>query len=351
MSNRVIRTGHLKIGPGRPCFLIAEVGVNHNGDMTLARSLIDAARAAGADAVKFQTFKSEQVIAAEAPKAAYQKRSTGADESQLDMVRALELPDRAFAELQRHACDQGILFFSTPFDHHSVDLLATLEVPLFKIPSGEITNHPLLAHVARQGKPVILSTGMATLAEVDEAVRVLRQAGCEDLALLQCTSNYPADPKSANLRAIPMMAGAFGVPVGYSDHTPGLESAFAAVALGACIVEKHFTLDKALPGPDHTASITPDEMTALARGIRIVESALGDGIKAPVPEEADTRAVARRSLYLKRDLAAGQLIGEADLIALRPSGGIPPNLIQLVVGRTTKQALRQGGKVSWQDLA
>ncbi len=287
----------------------------------------------------------------QAPKAAYQKVTTGEEESQLEMVRVLELPIAAFDALQSYAEELGILFFSTPFDHESVDVLAGLNVPIFKVPSGEITNHTLLRQIARQGKPVILSTGMATLGEVDEAVRVMQQAGCEELALLQCTSNYPADPKSANLRAMAVMAQAFGVPVGYSDHTPGPETALAAVALGACIVEKHFTLDKRLPGPDHQASITPDEMRRLVQGVRTVESALGDGIKAPASEEEDTRNVARRGLYLRRAVKAGAELLERDLIALRPAEGIAPNLMHLVLGRASVRDLAKGARLEWQDLA
>jgi len=338
-----------RIGDGR-CFVIAEAGVNHNGEPDRARALIDAALAAGADAVKFQTFKSELVISAEAPKAAYQKAATGAGESQLEMVRRLELSEGDFRGLKAYCDARGILFLSTPFDHPSVDFLDALGVPAFKAPSGEITNLPLLGHMARLGKPVILSTGMAALEEVARAVTELRAKGCPALAVLHCVSNYPADPADANLRAMKTMAEAFDTPVGYSDHTTGIDIALAAVALGAAVVEKHFTLDKSLPGPDHRASLDPGELAALVTGIRRIESALGDGIKAPRPSEADTRQVARRSLFLRAPLAAGQHIDAEQLVALRPAGGIAPNEIERLAGRRALHDLAAGAMLRWSDL-
>ena len=268
--------GSARIGAGR-CFVIAEAGVNHNGDTEMAARLIDAAANAGADAVKFQTFRAEHVVSAHAPKAAYQRATTGDGEGQLDMVRALELPADSFGALKSHADRRGILFLSTPFDHGSVDLLHKLDVAAFKIASGEITNLPLLRHVAALGKPVILSTGMSYLSEVEAAVRALQSSGLDRLALLHCVSNYPADPADVNLRAMATLSAAFAVPVGYSDHTTGIEVALAAAARGAAVLEKHFTLDRASPGADHRASLEPAELTAMVAGIRRVESALGDG--------------------------------------------------------------------------
>jgi N-acetylneuraminate synthase/N,N'-diacetyllegionaminate synthase len=339
-----------RIGDGR-CFVIAEAGVNHNGEPDTARALVDAAVAAGADAVKFQTFKSELVISAEAPKAAYQKAATGAGESQLEMVRRLELSEDDFRGLKAYCDARKILFLSTPFDHPSVDFLDSLGVPAFKAPSGEITNLPLLGHMARLGKPVILSTGMAALEEVERAVTELRAKGCPALSVLHCVSNYPADPADANLRAMKTMAEAFDTPVGYSDHTTGIDIALAAVALGAAVIEKHFTLDKSLPGPDHQASLDPAELAALVAGIRRIESALGDGVKAPRPSEADTRQVARRSLFLRAPLAAGEDVDAEQLIALRPAGGIAPNEIERLAGRRALHDLAAGAMLRWSDLA
>ena len=339
-----------KVGSGQPCFIIAEAGVNHNGDPQLAKRLVDVAAEAGADAVKFQTFKAELVMSATASKAAYQLQITDPDESQIEMAKRFELPFEAFRDLQAYCHQRGVLFLSTPFDHESIDFLDSLDVPAFKVPSGEINNFLFLEHIARKGKPIILSTGMSYLSEVDEAVRVICNAGNGQLVLLHCVSNYPANPADANLRAMQTMATAFQVPVGYSDHTLGIEVALAAVALGACVIEKHFTLDRNLPGPDHKASLEPRELGALVKGIRTVQGALGDGRKVPVPSEENTRQVARRSLVLEQDVIEGELIEARMLSALRPSGGIPPNLIGLVVGRRAARAMKAGTMLSWQDL-
>ena len=336
------------VGPGHPCFIIAEAGVNHNGDLALAKRLIEEAAKAGADAVKFQTFRGERLVSPTAWKAAYQTAATGAHESQLDMIRRLELSAGAFGELKRHCKACGALFLSTPFDEESADLLEDLGVSAFKIPSGEVTNSPLLAHVGRKGKPVILSTGMSTLEEVRAAVDTLRQAGAQDVVVLHCVSSYPADPADANLRAMATLAEAFHVPVGYSDHTPGIEVALAAVALGACVIEKHVTLDRTLPGPDHRASIEPGELVALIRGVRIVQSALGDGRKQPVPSEADTAAVARRSLVAIRDVPVGATLTDDVLAVLRPGTGLSPALRARVVGRIAKMHIPAGTPLTWE---
>lgn len=345
---------HFAIGPrqvgGGQCLVIAEAGVNHDGDPAKAIEMIDVAAAAGADAIKFQTFRAEAVISAGAPKADYQRRATDAAESQLDMIRRLELGAADFRNLNAHCRTKGILFLSTPFDEASVDLLAEIEVPAFKAPSGEITNLPLLDYIGRQGRPVILSTGMADLAEVGSAVNTIRGAGCPALALLHCVSNYPADPADANLRAMATMRKAFDLPVGFSDHTTGIDIALAAAALGAAVIEKHFTLDKALPGPDHQASLGPAELSALVAGIRRVESALGDGVKTPCPAEADTAAVARRSLFLSEPVIAGQDIPADHIVALRPAGGIEPHARDRVAGRRAARDLPAGAMLQWSDL-
>ena len=339
-----------KIGPGYPCFVVAEAGVNHNGDVEVAKQLVDVAVDAGADAVKFQTFKAERVVSVNAPKAEYQLETTETSESQLDMLRCLELSPEAHCELQAYCQERGVLFMSTPFDKESVDLLDELGVSVFKIGSGEVTNWPLLEHIARKGKPIILSTGMSYLSEVDEAMRVIREAGNEQLVLLHCVSNYPADPADANLRAMQTMAAAFQMPAGYSDHTPGIEVPLAAVALGACVIEKHFTLDRNLSGPDQRASLEPDELHAMVVGIRTIELALGDGAKQPALSEAGNRSIVRRSLAAVTDIPTGAVIESDMLQALRPASGISPALIEHVVGRRVRRSLTLGQLIDWSDL-
>jgi N-acetylneuraminate synthase len=330
------------IGTNQPCFIIAEAGVNHNGDLSLAHELIDAASQAGVDAIKFQTFQAERLVTTDAPKAEYQLETTNAGESQFEMLRRLELDADAHRALIAHCRDKNILFLSTPFDETSADLLEQLGVPAFKTPSGEITNLPYLRHVARKGKPMIVSTGMAFLGEVETAVRTIEAAGNHSFALLHCVSNYPANPADINLRAMQTMARAFGVAVGYSDHTPGIEVSLAAVALGACIIEKHFTLDRSLPGPDHQASAEPAELAALVRGIRIVEAALGDGRKQPAASEANTAAVARKSLVAACDIPAGATLTETMIVLKRPGTGLPPAMREYLIGRVARVAIRAG---------
>ena len=338
----VVRIAGHTVGAGQPCFVIAEAGVNHNGDVETALRLIDAAKQAGADAVKFQTFKSEEVISASAPKAAYQVRTTGARESQLEMVKKLELPPAAFHSLAKHCKEQEIMFLSTPFDFGSVELLEEIGVPAFKIGSGEITNFPLLERVARTGKPIILSTGMSMLAEVASALETMRAACGPEIILLHCTSNYPASASSANLRAMKTMAESFSVPVGLSDHTEGISIAIAAVALGACVLEKHLTLDRTLPGPDHRASLEGNEFAEMVRSIRRVEEALGDGVKKPAPEEIGTSAVARRSLVAREDISEGTFITEQMIAIRRPGTGLPPRMYSALIGRRMKMRVSAG---------
>ena len=351
MNPKLLEFAGRKVGPGLPCFVIAEAGVNHNGDVEIARQLVDVALQAGADAVKFQTFKAERLAMPTAPKAEYQLQTTGATESQCEMLRRLELSAEAHRNVMAYCRKEGILFMSSPFDEESADFLAELGVAVFKIPSGEITNLPFLAHLARKGKPLIVSTGMSYLGEVETAVRTLEQTGNRDFVLLHCVSNYPARPSDINLRAMQTMAAAFGAPVGYSDHTTGIEVALAAVALGACVVEKHFTLDRTLPGPDHQASLEPDELAALVRGIRTVEAALGHGRKEPAASEANTLAVARKSLVAARDIPPGTALTE-DLIAVkRPGTGLPPAMKPYLVGRTAREAIPAGTLLGLEMLA
>jgi N,N'-diacetyllegionaminate synthase len=347
----VVRIGERLVGRGFPCYIIAEAGVNHDGSLERAHALVDAAAQAGADAVKFQTFKAKNLVTDKASMARYQVANTGEEGSQLAMLQRLELSPQAHRELLSHCREAGVQFLSSPFDLESADLLDELGVPAYKIGSGEITNLPLLEHVAHKGKPVLLSTGMSWLSEVDAALRSLRAAGGSQVVLLQCTSNYPSDPADANLRAMQTMSLAFGAPVGYSDHTLGNEVPLAAVALGACLVEKHFTLDRSLPGPDHRASSEPDELAALVAGVRKIEAALGHGRKEPAASEADTAAVARKSLVAAADLPSGVAL-ESDMIAIkRPGTGLPPALLPHVLGRTLRVDVPAGTVLSLEMLS
>ncbi len=329
---QVVHVADKLIGPGQPVFVIAEAGVNHNGDLQMARALIDVAVEAGADAVKFQTFSAERLVTTDAPKAEYQLQTTGDTESQFEMLKRLELSADAHRQLQSYCKERGIIFLSTPFDEEAVDLLDELGVPAFKISSGDLTNSPLLEYVASKGKPVILSTGMSELSELIEAVSVLNTAGCENPVLLHCVSSYPADPAEINLRAMNTMRSAFDVPVGFSDHTVGIHISLTAVALGACVIEKHFTLDRTLPGPDHRASLEPAELRELVQSIRMVESALGSGRKVPAPSEIETAKVARRSLVAARNIPAGATLAPEMVIMRRPGTGMSPSMIDAVLG-------------------
>ena len=342
MALHPININGREVGPGRPCFIIAEAGVNHNGSLETARRLIDVAVLAGADAVKFQTFKAERLATPDAPKAEYQLRTTGAAESQFEMLQRLELSHEAHRELMPYCAERGILFMSTPFDEESADFLDELGVPVFKLPSGEITNLPFIAHVARKGKPMIVSTGMANLSEVAAAVECIRTAGNAAFMLLHCVSNYPADARDVNLRAIGTMQETFNVPVGYSDHTLGIEVSLAAVALGACVIEKHFTLSRDLPGPDHLASLEPDGLKALVGGIRLVEASLGHGRKEPAASEAEVAAVARKSLVAAFDIAAGTELTARMIAVRRPGTGLPATMLSQVIGRTLRVPARAG---------
>jgi N,N'-diacetyllegionaminate synthase len=315
--------------------IIAEAGVNHNGDLSLARQLIDVAAAAGADRVKFQTFSADRLVTVSADKAPYQERATGSEESQHAMLRRLELSRPMHVELIGHCKARGIEFLSTGFDPASVDLLAELGANSFKIPSGEITNLPYLRHVGRYGKPVILSTGMSSLGEIEAALAVLEQSGTprSRITVLHCTTEYPAPMAEVNLRAMLTIREAFGVAVGYSDHTPGIEVAIAAVALGAAVIEKHFTLDRTLPGPDHKASLEPAELAAMVRGIRNIEQALGSPTKRATDSEARNKSVARKSLVAARAIRAGEVLTEDNLAVKRPGSGVSPMCWDQVLGR------------------
>jgi N-acetylneuraminate synthase len=329
------------------CLVIAEAGVNHNGNMDAARRLIDAAAEARADAVKFQAFSADRIVTRSAPKAAYQRTDTQTDESQQDMLRSLELTPEQLEQLAHHARQRGIMFLASAFGEEDVDLLDSLDVASIKLGSGEITNHPLLAHAAHTGRPVILSTGASWMREVASAVECLRAAHCSGLALLHCVSSYPAEAGDANLRAMDTLSSAFGVPVGFSDHTLGHEVALAAVARGARIIEKHFTLDRTLPGPDHLASLEPAELAEFVRAIRRTEAALGDGIKRPLPSEEAVSQVARRSLVGATDLPAGTKVEFAHLVCKRPATGICPTRLADVLGLRLTRPLAADEVLTW----
>lgn len=340
-----------QIGEGHPCFVIAEAGVNHNGSMELAKRLVEAAAQAGADAVKFQTFRADKVISGNAPKADYQKGTTGNAERQLEMVRRLEMPESMTRSIAAHAASVGIIFLSTGFDEESVDLLDDIGVPAFKVGSGEVTDLPLLEFIGHKRKPVILSTGMSYLEEVKSAVETLLAAGCTELALLHCVSSYPADPHEANLRVLRTLRDTFNTPIGFSDHCIDNEIAIAAVAMGANIVEKHITLDVDLPGPDHRVSLSPDKFKSLVQSIRLVERAFGDGVKRPYPGEQNVRDLARRSIVAAHSIAPGAIITRDMLAFKRPGTGIPPGQWKQLVGKRAAREIASDSLITMKDLA
>lgn len=332
-----VEIGKNRIGPNRPVMVIAEAGVNHNGDMDLARTLIDAAVEARADAIKFQSFVTEDLITPETPKANYQVQTTGDAGSQYKMLKALELNAEQHDGLRKHCDEQGITYLCTPYENTSVDMLDRLGVSGFKIASTDTTNIPFLRYVASKKRPVILSTGMSTLGEVELAVEALRFGGLNDgVVLLHCTAEYPAPIDEVNLRAIQTMENSFGCPVGFSDHTPGIGASPWAVAVGACMIEKHFTLDRKMVGPDHRASLEPDELSELVKTIRDIEAALGDGIKRPMPSEIPNKPLMQKSLVTKCPFQAGEVITEEGLTCKRPGKGLSPAWFDRVVGKKAK---------------
>lgn len=320
-------------------FIIAEAGVNYNGDVATALRMVEVAKEAGADAVKFQTFRADRLVTKSAVKARYQLENMGTDEAQAEMLRSLELSEEAHRELWLYCQERGIIFMSTPFDLESVDLLAGLGMSVFKIASGEITNPPLLRKIGGLGKQIIMSTGMATMDEVEAALSVLVQAGTpkDRITVLHCHTNYPTAMEDVNLRAMITMRDALGVAVGVSDHTLGIEVPIAAVALGASVIEKHFTLDRNMPGPDHKASLEPDELTAMVRAIRNVEAALGDGVKRPTEAELRIRAVVRKSIVAAREIAADEIFTKDNLTTKRPGTGLSPMQWDRVLGLRAKR--------------
>lgn len=333
-------------------FIIAEAGVNHNGSIELAKKLIDAAVEAEVDAVKFQTFISQNVISKYAEKADYQKSTTGNEESQLEMVKKLELSFDNFIELKQYCEKKGIMFLSTPFDMTSMEFLETLKMGLWKVPSGEITNLPYLQKIGSYNEEVIFSTGMSSLGDIENALKILVDSGTlkENITILHCNTEYPTPMHDVNLKAMQTIKSAFGVNIGYSDHTLGIEVSLAAVALGATVIEKHFTLDKSMVGPDHLASLEPNELTELVKGIRNIEKALGSPTKLPSASEIKNIKIARKSIHLVKDIKAGHTFTINDLTVKRPGNGISPLFIQEIVGCVAKTDLLEDSLLGFKDI-
>jgi len=349
MSKPEICIGDRNIGAGRPCFIVAEAGVNHNGSVEKARALIDAASHAGADAVKFQTFKADRVVVRTARKAEYQKAAPDDAQTMYEMLRQLELTYEDFRGLREHARKRGILFLSKGHKE-DLDFLVEIGVPALKIDSAAVVYFSLLRKAAGFGLPVILSTGGSNLGEVERALNVLSENGDPPVVLLHCTTAYPAPDDQVNLRAMQTLREAFGWPVGFSDHSAGIEVPIAAAALGAAMVEKHFTLDRTLPGPDHKASLEPSELEAMVRGIRRVESALGDGRKIATALERQNMRLMRRSLVAERAIRAGERFA-ADMVAFkRPGGGLPEDMLEIVLHRVAARAVAEGEPITWDCL-
>jgi len=329
-------------------FIIAEAGVNHNGSLKMAKQLIDAAVEAKADAVKFQTFKAEAVMTKTAPKASYQKKTAVDTESQFDMVKKLELGKSAHQELYAYCEAKGIMFLSAPFDLESIDLLNELGLKIFKIPSGEITNYPYLTKIGKLKKHILLSTGMADLSEIAWAINLLVEQGTskDKITVLHCHTEYPTKMEDANLLAMQVIKSNFDVEVGYSDHTLGIEAPIAAAALGATVIEKHFTLDRMLPGPDHQASLEPGELSAMIKAVRNIEKALGQRIKTPSAAEEQIRSIVRKSIVAARDIKKGEIFTEESLTIKRPGTGISPMRWTQVIGQLASRDFKKDGLIT-----
>jgi N-acetylneuraminate synthase len=340
---RPIQIGKYQIGPDLPCFIIAEVGVNHNGDMKLAYDLIDSAVKAGANAVKFQSYVTEDLVTQKALKADYQVYETEKSSYQFEMLKNFELTNNQHAELKAY-CDQiGLLYLCTPYEEKSADMLMQIGVSAYKIASTDTSNIPFLRYIAQLGMPLIYSTGMSSLGEIEESIKELKQYGLDEkIIILQCTSEYPAPIKDINLRAMKTMELAFGCPVGFSDHTSGIGASPWAVAAGACVVEKHLTLDQSMIGPDHRASIEPIEFSEMVTTIRNIEIAMGDGIKRIMPSELKNKNMMQKSLFSNRTIAAGEIIRATDLSCKRPGNGLPPKWFDKVIGKKAAILIEKG---------
>jgi len=344
-----IKISDRKIGKGYPCFIIAEAGVNHNGDVKLAEKLIDAAKKAGADAVKFQTFKAENLVIEKAEMADYQIKNTKKKQGQLAMLKKLELGFEEFIRLKKYCDKKGIIFLSTPHSEDAVDFLYPF-VPAYKIGSGDLTNIPLLEKIAKKQKPLIISTGMSTLKEIRRAVSAVKRAGNPNIVLMHCTTNYPCPLEEVNLKAMKTLEKEFNVLVGYSDHTEGIIVSGMAIALGAKIIEKHFTLSKDLAGPDHKASLEPDELKDLVITIREIEKALGSSTKKPAKSEFSIKKIVRKSLIAKTNIDKGAIISRDMITCKRPGTGIPPFMINKVIGKKAKTGIEKDQLLLFKDL-
>lgn len=331
-------------------FIIAEAGVNHNGDKKLAYKLIDVAKESGADAVKFQTFKADRVISKNTQMADYQKKNLGKEDSQIEMIKKLELSYKDFEDLKKYCDEKNIIFLSTPFDEESIEFLDKL-VPYYKIPSGEIVNYPYLKLIAEKNKPIIMSTGMANLSDVEKALDTIYSINQHtEIYLLHCTTNYPTPYEEVNLKAMITLKEAFKLPVGYSDHTLGIEVPIAAVAMGAQIIEKHFTLDRNLPGPDHKASLKPNELKAMVNAIRNIEKSLGNGIKKPNKSEKEIEKVVRKKLVATRDIKSGETISEKDIAIKRSNIGLSPDFLEVIIGKKIIKNINEDEGFTWEHF-
>jgi sialic acid synthase SpsE len=349
MTGPRVRIGERWVGEGEPCFVIAEAGANHNRDLAMGRELIDVAAEAGADAVKFQTYSAETLYSKKTPRFSYLEGVS--DKDTWDLIKEIELPRQWQGDLAAHAARRGIRFLSSPFDVQAVDELAALDVPAYKIASFEIVDLSLIRYTAAKGRPMILSTGLASYEDIADAIAACAAAGNREVILLQCASLYPAPPARMNLRAMATLRQAFAVPVGLSDHSLGIHVAAAAVALGASVIEKHFTLDRKLPGPDHPFAIEPRELSDLVRHIREVEAALGDGLKlGPAPEEQEMHQKGRRSLIAARAIPRGTRIERSMIVVKRPGFGIRPKFVDLVVGRVARVDIEEDAVLTWEML-
>jgi len=342
-----IKIGNTLIGANHPCFIIVEAGVNHNGNIKTALKMIDKAKEIGASAIKFQTFKAEQLAKKDAPKAAYQNLQTKKSETQFEMLKKLELSRDDTIEVFNYCRKIGIECFSTPYGIESAKMLKELNVSAFKIGSGDVDNLPLLRTIATFETPVILSSGMSNLGEVEDAITWLQEGGCKELILLHCVTSYPAKFEDVNLNILKTFQQAFDIPIGFSDHTPGIAIPIAAVALGAKVIEKHFTLDKNMQGPDHKASLEPAEMKAMIEGIRATEKSMGNPIKRVLPNELEIKAVARKSIVAKIDIPKGTILKEEMLTVKRPGKGISPKFWDLVIGQQTRVDLKKDQQLEW----
>lgn len=334
---QMFKIGNKNIGKAGEVFVIAEAGVNHNGDKTIAKKLIDAAIWAGADAIKFQTYKTEKLVTAYADMAKYQKDNIGVSDSQFNMLKKLEVSFNDFKELKEYCEEKGIMFLSTPFDFESAHFLNSIGMEAFKISSGDLTNIPLIEYISKYNKPIILSSGMATLGEIEEALSTIYGSNLKDVAVLHCTTNYPAKLESVNLRAMITIRDAFEVVCGYSDHTEGIFVSVAATSMGANIIEKHFTLDKNMQGPDHKASLEPNELKEMINNIRNIQIAMGSSIKMFTKSEEETRTVARKSIVASRNIAAGEIISMEDMEFKRPGTGLMPKYYKDILGKRSRK--------------